>query len=143
MSKWEDITVEKPKEPYKPKTYNSQNYSDWGFSDANNIYTLVEENRDFRKSIQYEIVMESVKTQNVLGNHITDEADRTIQEVNDNTDERATELKQKISEHHNYVINTVYPKIQEIDSEVETLTTKVDNSRSVIDNIWNKVRNWI
>jgi len=144
MSKWQDITIDKPKEPYKPKKQFKYAYGDYGFDTYDTyMYSLVEENRDFRKDIQNEIVMEELKTQNILGNHITGEADRTIEEVNENTDTRATEIKQKIQEHHNYVINTVYPKIQEIDGEVETITTKVDSNRTVIDNIWNKVRSWI
>jgi hypothetical protein len=144
MTKWQEITIDKPKEPYSQNLPYLQRYADYGFATTNvGMYSLPEENRDFRKHIENEIVMEELKTQNILGNHITGEADRTIQEVNDNTDERATEIKQKIQEHHNYIVNTVYPKAQEIDNEVETLTTKVDNSRGVIDQIWNKVKNWI
>ena len=150
MTKWEDITIEKPKDPYKQNLPFKQRYGDYGLIDFHSIYTLHEENRDFRKSIQNEIVMEEMRTQNILGQHITDEADRTISEVNENTDTRATEIKQKIQEHHNYVVNTVYPRIQSIDTKVDnanskldTTIAKVNENKTVIDNIWEKIRTWI
>ena len=149
MSKWQDIEIPEKKEPYKQNLKYRQTYNEYGFTDFNGMYSLVEENRDFRQSIQEEIVVESIKAQNKLGNHITDETDRNISEVNDNTNTRATEIKQKVQEHHNYVVNTVYPKIQTIDTKVDTtnskadtIITKVDNSRGVIDQIWNKVKGW-
>lgn len=143
MGKWQDIELPEKKEPYKQNLKYRQTYNDYGFTDFNGMYSLVEENRDFRQSIQEEIVVESIKAQNKLGNHITDETDRNISEVDENTNARATEIKQKIQEHHNYVVNTVYPKIQTVETKADTIITKVDNSKSVIDQIWNKVRNWI
>lgn len=149
MTKWQDIEIPKPKDPYKQNLPYKQSYNDYGFTDFNGMYSLVEENRDFRQSIQEEIVVESIKAQNKLGNHVTDETDRNISEVNENTDARATEIKQKIQEHHNYVVNTVYPKIQTVETKVDTaiskadtIITKVDDNKSVIDQIWNKVRGW-
>ena len=115
MSKWQDIEIPKPKDQYKQNLPYKQSYNDYGFTDFNGMYSLVEENRDFRKSIQDEIVTEAVKTQNILGNHITGEADRTISEVNDNTDAHATEIKQNIQDHHNYVVNTVYGSVDHLD----------------------------
>lgn len=143
MGKWQDIEIPEKKEPYKQNLKYRQTYNDYGFTDFNGMYSLVEENRDFRQSIQEEIVVESIKAQNKLGNHITDETDRNISEVDENTNARATEIKQKIQEHHNYVVNTVYPKIQTVETKADTIITKVDNSKSVIDQIWNKIRNWI
>ncbi len=143
MGKWQDIELPEKKEPYKQNLKYRQTYNDYGFTDFNGMYSLVEENRDFRQSIQEEIVVESIKAQNKLGNHITDETDRNISEVDENTNARATEIKQKIQEHHNYVVNTVYPKIQTVETKADTIITKVDNSKSVIDQIWNKIRNWI
>ena len=144
MAKWQDITIDKPKEPYSQNLPYLQRYADYGFNTTSvGMYSLPEENRDFRKHIQNEIVMEELKTQNILGNHITDEADRTIQEVNENTDTRTTEIKEKIQEHHNYVVNTVYQKVQEIDNEVDSIKTTVESSKTTINNIWDKVRNWI
>lgn len=149
MSKWQDIEIPEKKEPYKQNLKYRQTYNDYGFTDFNGMYSLVEENRDFRQSIQEEIVVESIKAQNKLGGHVTDETDRNISEVDENTNARATEIKQKIQEHHNYVVNTVYPKIQTVDTKVDTanskadtIITKVDNSRGVIDQIWNKVKGW-
>ena len=135
MAEWTDIVIPKPKEPYKPDIVVNQLYNEYGYTDDNGMYSLVEENRDFRKYIENEIRMEATKTQNVLGNHVTDEINRNIQ----NTDQRATEIKQQISSHHDYVVNTIKPKIDDTN-------TKVTSNTSVLNNIWNKVKDithWI
>jgi hypothetical protein len=100
---------------------------------------LPEENRDFRKSIQNEIVMEHVRTQNVLGNHITVEIDRNI----DNTDERATEIKQKIDNHHTYVVNTVKPELDTIKTNTENIKATQAAHTTTLENIWNNVRSLV
>ena len=135
MAEWTDIVIPKPKEPYKPDIVVHQLYNEYGYTDDNGMYSLVEENRDFRKYIENEIRMEATKTQNVLGNHVTDEINRNIQ----NTNQRATEIKQQISSHHDYVVNTIKPQIDDTN-------TKVTSNTSVLNNIWNKVKDithWI
>lgn len=118
MAEWQDIVVPKPKEPYKQNLPFRQTYNEYGYNHNNGMYSLVEENRDFRKYIENEIRMEEVKTQNILGQHITKEANR----VNEHTTARTS-----------YVVNTLQPKIDTIDS-------KVDESKNVLDLIWGKVR---
>ena len=129
MAEWQDIVVPKPKEPYKQNLPFRQTYNEYGYNHNNGMYSLVEENRDFRKYIENEIRMEEVKTQNILGQHITDEANR----VNLNTNTRATEIKNKIDAHHTYVVDTLQPKIEEIDR-------KADVNKGLLDLIWGKVR---
>lgn len=108
-----------------------QIYNEYGFGQPNGIYSLIEENRDFRKHIEEVIKTEELNTQQ----HITNEINRNIE----NTDTRATEIKEKIDSHNDYVVNTVYPKVEEIE-------TKVISNTSILNNIWEKVKNithWI
>ena len=128
MAKWQDKTIDKPKEPPKQKLPFVNMYNDYGFDYNNKMYSIPEENRDFRKKIQHEIIMEELKTQNILGQHITDEANRIIQEVNDHTNIKT-----------DYVIDTLQPKIETVETKVDTVTTKVNENKSLLDRIWTKV----
>ena len=132
MTKWQDKTIDKtidkPKVPYKQKRPFVSLYNEYGFDYNNEMYSITEENRDFRKKIQHEIIMEELKTQNILGQHITDEADRIIQEVNDHTNIKT-----------DYVIDTLQPKIETVETKVDTVTTKVNENKSLLDKIWTKV----
>ena len=139
MAKWQDKTIDKPKEPFKQKLPFVNAYNDYGFDYNNKMYSISEENRDFRKKIQHEIIMEELKTQNILGQHITDEADRTIEEINEHTDVKTVEIKNHITEKTNYVINTLSSKIETVETKVDTVTTKVNENKSLLDRIWTKV----
>ena len=135
MAEWTDIAIPKPKDPYKQNLPFKQIYNEYGFNHNDSMYSLVEENRDFRKHIEDEIRMEEVKTQNILGKHVTDENNRNIQ----NTDTRTTEIKQLVTQKADYVINTLKPEIQEIKQTVNSNT-------STLQNIWNKLQSithWI
>ena len=135
MAEWTDIVIPKPKDPYRQNLPFKQTYNEYGYDHNNSMYSLVEENRDFRKHIENEIKMEEVKTQNILGQHVTDEINRNIE----NTDTRATEIKQHVTTKADYVINTLKPDIQEIKQTVNSNT-------SILNKIWNKVENithWI
>ena len=114
-------------------------YNDYGFDYNNKMYSIPEENRDFRKKIQHEIIMEELKTQNILGQHITDEADRTIEEINEHTDVKTVEIKNHITEKTNYVINTLSSKIETVETKVDTVTTKINENKSLLERIWTKV----
>lgn len=142
MAKWQDKTIDKPKEPLKQKFPFVNMYNDYGFDYNNKMYSIPEENRDFRKKIQYEIIMEELKTQNILGQHITDEADRTIEEVNEHTDVKTVEIKNHVTDKTNYVINTLSPKIETVDTKVNNVKTTVESNQSIITNIWNKIKTW-
>lgn len=128
MTKWQDKTIDEPKVLYKQKRPFVSLYNEYGFDYNNEMYSITEENRDFRKKIQHEIIMEELKTQNILGQHITDEADRIIQEVNDHTNIKT-----------DYVIDTLQPKIETVETKVDTVTTKVNENKSLLDKIWTKV----
>ena len=128
MTKWQDKTIDKPKVPHKQKRPFVSLYNEYGFDYNNEMYSITEENRDFRKKIQHEIIMEELKTQNILAQHITDEADRIIQEVNDHTNIKT-----------DYVIDTLQPKIETVETKVDTVTTKVNENKSLLDRIWTKV----
>lgn len=142
MAKWQDKTIDKPKEPLKQKLSFVNMYNDYGFDYNNKMYSIPEENRDFRKKIQYEIIMEELKTQNILGQHITDEADRTIEEVNEHTDVKTVEIKNHVTDKTNYVITTLSPKIETVDTKVNNVKTTVESNQSIITNIWNKIKTW-
>ena len=128
MTKWQDKTIDKPKVPYKQKRPFVSLYNEYGFDYNNEMYSITEENRDFRKKIQHEIILEELKTQNILGQDITDEATRIIQEVNDHTNIKT-----------DYVIDTLQPKIETVETKVDTVTTKVNENKSLLDRIWTKV----
>ena len=136
MAEWKEIVVPKPKDKYKQNLNFKQSYNEYGFGNDNgNYYSLCEERRDFRKKIQTEIIMEEVKTQNIIGQHITDEINRNIE----NTDTRATEIKNHITTKADYVINTLQPKIENVED-------KVDDNQTMLDKIWNKLQgitHWI
>lgn len=135
MAEWTDIVVPKPKDPYKQNLPFKQIYNEYGYNHNDSMYSLVEENRDFRKYIENEIRMEEVKTQNILGQHVTDEINRNIE----NTDTRATEIKNLVTQKADYVINTLKPEIQEVKQTVNANT-------STLQNIWNKLQgitHWI
>ena len=142
MAKWQDKTIDKPKEPFKQKLPFVNVYNDYGFDYNNQMYSITEENRDFRKKIQHEIIMEELKTQNILGQHITDEADRTIGEVNEHTDVKTVEIKNHVTDKTNDVINTLSPKIETVDTKVNNVKTTVESNQSIITNIWNKIKTW-
>ena len=114
MAEWNDIVVPKPKDPYKQNLEFKQIYNEYGFDGFNGIYTLCEENRDFRKYIENEIRMEETKTQNILGQHVSDEINRNIE----NTNTRATEIKNHVTTKTDYIINTLKPKIETVDEHV-------------------------
>ena len=139
MAKWQAKTIDKPKEPFKQKLPFVNVYNDYGFDYNNKMYSIPEENRDFRKKIQHEIIMEELKTQNILGQHITDEADRTIEEINEHTDVKTVEIKNHITEKTNYVINTLSSKIETVETKVDTVTTKINENKSLLKRIWTKV----
>ena len=140
MAKWQDQIIDKPKEPFKQKLPFVHRYNDYGFDYNNQMYSITEENRDFRKKIQHEIIMEELKTQNILGQHITDEADRTIGEVNEHTDVKTVEIKNHVTDKTNYVITTLSPKIETVDTKVNNVKTTVESNQSIIANIWNKIK---
>ena len=142
MTKWQDKTIDKPKVPYKQKRPFVSLYNEYGFDYNNEMYSITEENRDFRKKIQHEIIMEELKTQNILGQHITDEADRTIGEVNEHTDVKTVEIKNHVTDKTNNVINTLSPKIETVETKVNNVKTTVESNQSIITNIWNKIKTW-
>ena len=150
MAKWQDKTSPKPKEKRKDKSSRRNRFYDYGIYDEDYLLTFPEETRNTIKAIQHEIVMEHMKTQNVLGNHITEETDRAIQEVNDNTDTRASEInaniddtrtkvRQDIANVNTYIVHTLYPKTQEIDTEVEGVSGRVNTIDSKVDTLTTKV----
>ena len=135
MAEWTDIVIPKPKEPYKQNLPFKQIYNEYGYNHNDSMYSLVEENRDFRKYIENEIRMEEVKTQNILGQHVTDEVNRNIT----NTNARATEIKNLVTTKADYVINTLKTKIEAVEN-------KANENASALERIWNKLQgitHWI
>ena len=42
----------------------------------------------------------------------------------------------------NYVITTLSPKIETVDTKVNNVKTTVESNQSIITNIWNKIKTW-
>lgn len=122
-------------------------YNDYGFSEINpgtidfgidgienknigSTYTLQEEYRDWRK---------------VVKQHITNEADRTIKTVNEFTDERVEKAEDKITAHvtaqSQYVINTLNPKIETVDSKVDEVKATQAEHTTLLGRIMDAIRN--
>lgn len=122
-------------------------YNDYGFSEINptnitydvpgiedktigNSYTLQEEYRDWRK---------------VVKQHITNEADRTIKTVNEFTDERVEKAEDKIISHistkSEYVINTLSPKIKNVEDKVDDVKTKQGEHTTLLNRILTAINN--
>jgi len=131
MAEWIDKEVPKPKEPYKQNLPIKPNYNDYGFDSSVISYSLPEEHRDFRKKIQNEIIMEEIRTQNVLGKHVSEEINRNIS----NTNTRATEIKNHVATKADYVINTLQPKIETVKQKVDTVEQKVEENKGLLNRL--------
>lgn len=105
-------------------------FNDYGYDEGMKTVTLPEETRqqwsewkketrDWREYIEDHVDEKYEETQN----HVTTETNRAINEV-----------KTAITSSRDYIVNDVNTRATEIKS-------KIDSSRTVIDNIWNKVKN--
>ena len=124
-------------------------YNIYGYgvdTDTARHITFPEERRNWRKYIEA-----------TLKEHITNEADRTIETVNDNTDTKVeaakttivnrvdtaeTNIKAKVDNVNSYVVNTLKPEVDSIKSTVEDNKTALSGITNTVNNIWNKIRNW-
>jgi uncharacterized coiled-coil DUF342 family protein len=88
-------------------------YNEYGFGNNAQIYSLNEENRDFRKKIQNDISSESDDIQELVTQHVTDETNRTISKIDTNT--------------------------VQIREDIQSVEQKVDENKSLLDMIWEKV----
>ena len=105
-------------------------FNEYGYDESINTITIPEETRtkwrewkketrDWREHIESHIDEKHNETQN----HVTSETNRAINDI-----------KTAITASRDYVVDNVNSRTNEI-------KTKIDSSRTVIDNIWNKVRN--
>ena len=105
-------------------------FNDYGYDDGGHTLTIPEESREkwsewkketreWREHIEEHIDEKHAETQG----HVTNETNRAIDDV-----------KTAITSARDYVIN-------DVDTRATEIKTKIDSSRTVIDNIWDKVRN--
>lgn len=142
--------IERPKFKIRDKViYNG--YNDYGIDIDNTfLLSLREEARIYGRELRRLIKNEHVDTRNVLGNFVDDrvietkelvrdenlkdrewtriEADRTIQDVNTNTNSRATEIKSQIATS----TSTITSKV---DSSTSTITSAIESLKSYISNL--------
>ena len=103
----------------------NNNMNTYGFKEQDYLKTWLEETRDWK---EYEHT------------HITEVEKRLTKEINDaeeniNTNVGAAEtaIISKIEEHNNYVINTIQPKIKDVQ-------TTVNENKNTLQSIWNKIK---
>lgn len=142
--------IERPKFKIRDKIiYNG--YNDYGIDIDNTfLLSLREEARIYGRELRRLIKNEHVDTRNVLGNFVDDrvietkelvrdenlkdrewtriEADRTIQDVNTNTNSRATEIKSQIATS----TSTITSKV---DSSTSTITSAIESLKGYISNL--------
>lgn len=117
---------------------DNYSYNDYGFSENNptvvksevsgiddkvigSIYTLQEEERQWKKEIKQ---------------HITNEHEDTRQIVNDHTTEEVDEAENKIMTK----LNTMDNKLDTMSNNIISIKNSQDNQTNILNNIWNKVR---
>ena len=103
----------------------------YGFKEQDYLKTWLEETRDWR---EYEHT------------HITEVEERLTKEINDaeeninaNVDAAETAIISKIEEHNNYVVNTIQPKVESIETKVDNHTGLLTNIQSLINQILGKI----
>lgn len=102
----------------------NNNMNVYGFKEQDYLKTWLEETRDWREHEH---------------THLSEVEERLTKEINDaeisintNVDTAETAILRKIEEHNNYVVETIQPK-------VESIETKVDNHTGVLANIQNLI----
>lgn len=103
----------------------NNNMNTYGFKEQDYLKTWLEETRDWK---EYERT------------HITEVEERLTKEINDakkninaNVDAAETAIISKIEEHNNYVVNTIQPKIKDVQ-------TTVNENKNTLQSIWNKIK---
>ena len=103
----------------------NNNMNTYGFKEQDYLKTWLEETRDWK---EYEHT------------HITEVEEKLTKEINDakenintNVDAAETAIISKIEEHNNYVVNTIQPKIKDVQ-------TTVNENKNTLQSIWNKIK---
>lgn len=86
----------------------------YGFKEQDYLKTWLEETRDWREHEH---------------THITE----VEKNINANVDAAETAIISKIEEHNNYVVNTIRPKI-------EAVQTTVNENKNTLQSIWDKIK---
>lgn len=113
-------------------------YNDYGFSENNptiitsdvrgiedkvigSIYTLQEEERNWKKEIKQHIINEHEDTREIVNQHTTEEVD---------------DAEEKIMNK----LSTMDSKLDTISSNIISIKNSQDSQTTTLNNIWNKVR---
>lgn len=116
----------------------SNYYNDYGFSENNptiitsdvrgiedkvigSIYTLQEEERNWKKEIKQHIINEHEDTREIINQHTTEEVD---------------DAEEKIMNK----LSTMDSKLDTISSNIISIKNSQDSQTTTLNNIWNKVR---
>ena len=105
-------------------------FNEYGYDESINTITIPEETRTKWR----EWKKETRDWREHIENHIDEKHDETQNHVTSETNRAINDIKATITASRDYVVDNVNSKANEI-------KTKIDSSRTVIDNIWNKVRN--
>ena len=105
-------------------------FNEYGYDESINTLTIPEETRTKWR----EWKKETRDWRKYIENHIDEKHDETQNHVTSETNRAINDIKTAITASRDYVVDNVNSRANEI-------KTKIDSSRTVIDNIWNKVRN--
>jgi hypothetical protein len=113
-------------------------YNDYGFSEDNvtvvhsdvrgiddkvigSVYTLQEEERNWKEEIKQHIINEHEDTREIVNNHTTEEVDAAEEKIMNK-------------------LETMYTKLNNISSNIISIKNSQDTQTSLLNNIWGKVR---
>lgn len=113
-------------------------YNDYGFSENNptvitsdvrgiedkvigSIYTLQEEERDWKKELKQHIINEHEDTREIVNQHTTEEVDAAEEKIMNK-------------------LSTMDSKLDTISSNIISIKNSQDSQTATLNNIWNKVR---
>lgn len=109
----------------------NNNMNTYGFKEQDYLKTWLEETRDWREH-EHTYITEVEK-------RLTKEINDAEKNINTNVDAAETAIISKIEEHNNYVINTIQPKVESIETKVDNHTGLLTNIQSLINQILGRI----
>lgn len=105
-------------------------YNEYGYDEGQVTVTIPEEARfkwrEWKK--------ETRNWRQYIENHIDEKHEETQTHVTSETNRAISDLKTAITSARDYVVS-------DVDARASEIKNKIDSSRTVIDSIWNKIRN--
>lgn len=104
-------------------------YNEYGYDEGQFTLTIPEETRQKWSAWK----KETREWRDHIEEHIDDKHEETQGHVTSETNRSISEVKAAITAARDYVVT-------DVDTRANEIKSKIDSSRTVIDNIWNKVR---